>query len=138
MAALDRVPAGARGFGRIWAEAALTRGDRVAATARDHRALQDLTEAYGDRVLPLTLDVTDRSAVFDAVSRAAETFGQPPGTTGAGWRSRRRRARRVTRRECRSPGPGTTAPSAAAPASSAVADGSECPSRRVDTVAPCG
>ncbi|MFG1892417.1 SDR family NAD(P)-dependent oxidoreductase [Micromonospora zamorensis] len=65
-----------RGFGRIWAEAALTRGDRVAATARDHRALQDLTEAYGDRVLPLTLDVTDRSAVFDAVSRAAETFGQ--------------------------------------------------------------
>ncbi|NYH42701.1 NAD(P)-dependent dehydrogenase (short-subunit alcohol dehydrogenase family) [Micromonospora jinlongensis] len=65
-----------RGFGRIWAEAALTRGDRVAATARDHKALQDLTEAYGDRVLPLTLDVTDRSAVFDAVSRAAETFGQ--------------------------------------------------------------
>jgi NAD(P)-dependent dehydrogenase (short-subunit alcohol dehydrogenase family) len=65
-----------RGFGRIWAEAALARGDRVAATARDNKALQDLTEAYGDQVLPLTLDVTDRSAVFDAVYRAARTFGQ--------------------------------------------------------------
>ncbi|MEU4399019.1 SDR family NAD(P)-dependent oxidoreductase [Micromonospora orduensis] len=65
-----------RGFGRVWAEAALARGDKVAATARDGKALQDLTEAYGERVLPLTLDVTDRPAVFDAVSRAAETFGQ--------------------------------------------------------------
>lgn len=65
-----------RGFGRVWAEAALARGDKVAATARDRKALQGLTEAYGDRVLPLTLDVTDRPAVFDAVSRAAETFGR--------------------------------------------------------------
>ncbi|MFJ6168645.1 SDR family oxidoreductase [Micromonospora orduensis] len=65
-----------RGFGRVWAEAALARGDKVAATARDGKALHDLTEAYGERVLPLTLDVTDRPAVFDAVSRAAETFGR--------------------------------------------------------------
>ncbi|MEV7326668.1 SDR family NAD(P)-dependent oxidoreductase [Micromonospora sp. NPDC093244] len=65
-----------RGFGRVWAEAALARGDKVAATARDGRALQDLTEAYGDHVLPLTLDVTDRPAVFDAVTRAAETLGR--------------------------------------------------------------
>ncbi|MFC8296922.1 SDR family NAD(P)-dependent oxidoreductase [Micromonospora orduensis] len=65
-----------RGFGRVWTEAALARGDKVAATARDGKALHDLTEAYGERVLPLTLDVTDRPAVFDAVSRAAETFGR--------------------------------------------------------------
>ncbi|MEU7843344.1 SDR family oxidoreductase [Micromonospora sp. NPDC049114] len=65
-----------RGFGRIWAEAALERGDQVAATARDLRTLENLTGAYGDRVLPLTLDVTDRPAVFDAVSRAAAAFGR--------------------------------------------------------------
>ena len=31
-----------KGFGRIWAEAALARGDRVAATARDVGTLQPL------------------------------------------------------------------------------------------------
>jgi NAD(P)-dependent dehydrogenase (short-subunit alcohol dehydrogenase family) len=64
-----------RGFGHAWATAALARGDRVAATARSPQALTDLTEAYGDRVLALALDVTDRSAVFAAVSRAAERSG---------------------------------------------------------------
>ena len=33
-----------KGFGRVWAEAALARGDRVAATARDPRTLDDLEE----------------------------------------------------------------------------------------------
>lgn len=65
-----------RGFGRVWAQAALERGDRVAATARDPRKLDDLVQAHGDRILPLALDVTDRPAVFAAVSRAAETFGR--------------------------------------------------------------
>ena len=37
-----------KGFGRIWAEAALERGDRVAATARDTATLDDLVERYGD------------------------------------------------------------------------------------------
>ena len=64
-----------RGFGRAWAAAALARGDRVAATARNEQALEGLVEAYGDRVLPLVLDVTDRSAVFAAVARATEAFG---------------------------------------------------------------
>ncbi len=35
-----------KGFGRIWAEAALARGDRVAATARDVKALQPLVDQY--------------------------------------------------------------------------------------------
>ncbi|WEV24100.1 SDR family oxidoreductase [Streptomyces sp. 71268] len=64
-----------RGFGRIWAEAALSRGDRVAATARHPVALKPLTDAYGERVLPLVLDVTDRAAVTAAVRQAAEAFG---------------------------------------------------------------
>ena len=33
-----------KGFGRVWAEAALARGDRVAATARDIKTLQPLVE----------------------------------------------------------------------------------------------
>ena len=37
-----------KGFGRIWAEAALERGDRVAATARDAATLAPLVEQYGD------------------------------------------------------------------------------------------
>ncbi|MFJ4851094.1 MULTISPECIES: SDR family NAD(P)-dependent oxidoreductase [unclassified Streptomyces] len=65
-----------RGFGRIWAEAALSRGDLVAATARDTRALEALREKAGDRLLPLPLDVTDRSAAVEAVDRAHSYFGR--------------------------------------------------------------
>jgi NADP-dependent 3-hydroxy acid dehydrogenase YdfG len=65
-----------RGFGRIWAKAALERGDKVAATARDAAALDDLAAEYPDRLLPLTLDVTDRPAVFAAVGKAHAHFGQ--------------------------------------------------------------
>jgi NAD(P)-dependent dehydrogenase (short-subunit alcohol dehydrogenase family) len=64
-----------RGFGRIWAEAALRRGDRVAATARDVASLEDLTEKYGDLVHTIELDVTDKAAVDAAVQGAAEHFG---------------------------------------------------------------
>ncbi|WP_319682707.1 SDR family NAD(P)-dependent oxidoreductase [Streptomyces sp. AK02-01A] len=65
-----------RGFGREWAEAALERGDKVAATARDTGSLQPLTDRYGDLVLlPLELDVTNKPAVDSAVARAHEHFG---------------------------------------------------------------
>jgi NAD(P)-dependent dehydrogenase (short-subunit alcohol dehydrogenase family) len=65
-----------KGFGRIWAEAALARGDRVAATARDPATLADLAAEYGDAVLALGLDVTDKSAVDAAVARAHDRFGR--------------------------------------------------------------
>jgi NAD(P)-dependent dehydrogenase (short-subunit alcohol dehydrogenase family) len=65
-----------RGFGREWAIAALERGDRVAATARDTSTLDDLVAKYGDAVLPLQLDVTDREADFAAVAAAHEHFGR--------------------------------------------------------------
>ena len=64
-----------RGFGREWTKAALDRGDRVAATARDTSALDDLRSAHGDALLALTLDVTDREAAFAAVKRAHQHFG---------------------------------------------------------------
>lgn len=66
----------ARGFGRVWAEAALERGDLVAATARRPEALAGLAGTFGDALLPLPLDVTDRAAVFAAVIRAQKTFGR--------------------------------------------------------------
>ncbi|MEY2248879.1 SDR family oxidoreductase [Streptomyces sp. BF23-18] len=65
-----------RGFGREWAIAALERGDSVAATARDLSTLGDLRETYGERLLPLQLDVTDREADFAAVRLAHERFGR--------------------------------------------------------------
>ena len=65
-----------RGFGREWAIAALERGDRVAATARDTSTLDDLVQKYGDAVLPIRLDVTDREADFAAVRQAHEHFGR--------------------------------------------------------------
>ena len=65
-----------RGFGREWAIAALERGDKVAATARDTATLTDLTDKYGDALLPITLDVTDRDADFAAVKQAHEHFGR--------------------------------------------------------------
>jgi NAD(P)-dependent dehydrogenase (short-subunit alcohol dehydrogenase family) len=64
-----------KGFGREWAEAALERGDRVAATARDISTLDALVERHGDAVLPIRLDVTDREAGIAAVQEAAERFG---------------------------------------------------------------
>jgi NAD(P)-dependent dehydrogenase (short-subunit alcohol dehydrogenase family) len=65
-----------KGFGRIWAEAALERGDRVVATARNADTLTPLAEAYGDLVLPLALDVTDKAAIDAAVKQAHEHFGR--------------------------------------------------------------
>jgi len=65
-----------RGFGREWAIAALERGDRVAATARDVASLADLAARHGDALLPIELDVTDHDAAFAAVARAHEHFGR--------------------------------------------------------------
>ena len=64
------------GFGRIWAEAALKRGDRVAATDRTLKKLGDLSATYGDAILTLPLDVTDREAVFRTVNKAHGHFGR--------------------------------------------------------------
>lgn len=64
------------GFGRLWAEAALERGDRVAATARDLTSISDLVRRFPASVLPIRLDVTDREGVFAAVEQAVVRFGR--------------------------------------------------------------
>lgn len=65
-----------KGFGRIWAEAALERGDKVAATARGASTLAPLAEEYGDNVLTMALDVQDHDADLAAVKAAHEKFGR--------------------------------------------------------------
>jgi len=65
-----------RGFGRIWAEAALKRGDKVAATARKLADVAGLKEQFGDAVLPLGLDVTDAEQARNAVQQAYAYFGR--------------------------------------------------------------
>ncbi|MEU4395616.1 SDR family NAD(P)-dependent oxidoreductase [Kribbella sp. NPDC023855] len=70
------VTGSSRGLGRNFVEAALSRGDKVAAAARNTASLDDLVAAHGDAVLPLAMDVTDKAAVFESVRRAREYFGR--------------------------------------------------------------
>ena len=52
----------------------LASGDRLAATARDPRRLEDLVEKYGDQVRPVPLDVADEDAAYAAVRVAVDAF----------------------------------------------------------------
>ncbi|WP_286770321.1 MULTISPECIES: SDR family NAD(P)-dependent oxidoreductase [Sphingobacterium] len=65
-----------KGFGKLWAEALLKRGDKVAASARNTDALQDLKEKYGDSILPVKLDVNNRTEVFEVVEKVEKHFGR--------------------------------------------------------------
>lgn len=65
-----------RGFGRIWAEAALKRGDKVAATARTLASIADFKEKYGENVLCLELDVTNPHQAQHTVEQAHAHFGR--------------------------------------------------------------
>jgi len=65
-----------RGFGRIWAEAALISGDKVAATARKSADVAELTERFGDAVLPVAFDVTNPEQVRQIVAKAHRHSGQ--------------------------------------------------------------
>jgi len=65
-----------RGFGRVWAEAALQRGDKVAATARKLESIADLKEKYATNVLTLAVDVTNPTQVKTAVNAAHTHFGR--------------------------------------------------------------
>lgn len=65
-----------RGFGRVWAEAALERGDKVAATARNINSLAGLKEKYAENVLTLELDVTKPGQAKTAIDEAYAYFGR--------------------------------------------------------------
>jgi len=70
------VTGSASGLGRSIAEAVLASGDRLVATARDPRQLEDLVKKSGERVRAARLDVTDETAAHAAVQAAIEAFGR--------------------------------------------------------------
>jgi len=65
-----------RGFGRIWTEATLERGDKVVATARRLESISDLQEKYGENVLTLALDVTKPNQVKAVLEQGYQHFGR--------------------------------------------------------------
>src|SRR4030088_483377 len=65
-----------RGLGLAIAEEALAAGKHVAATARRPETLSGLVDKYRDRVLPVTLDVTDQAQAESAIQRTVEHFGR--------------------------------------------------------------
>jgi NAD(P)-dependent dehydrogenase (short-subunit alcohol dehydrogenase family) len=76
MAKVWLVTGSASGLGRNIAEAVLASGDRLIATARDPRRLEDLVKKYGDQVRTAALDVVDESAAQAAVQMAVAAFGR--------------------------------------------------------------
>jgi len=70
------VTGSASGLGRNIAEAVLESGDRLVATARDPRRLDDLVSKFGDQVRTVALDVADEQAAFAAVQVAIDAFGR--------------------------------------------------------------
>jgi NAD(P)-dependent dehydrogenase (short-subunit alcohol dehydrogenase family) len=65
-----------RGLGRALAEAALTAGHNVVATARKPEQVQDLVDRHPDRARAVALDVTDRAAGAAAVKATVDAFGR--------------------------------------------------------------
>lgn len=65
-----------RGFGRVWTEAALKRGDKVVATARKLDSIRDFSEKYGENVLTLELDVTNADQVKTVLEKGFDHFGR--------------------------------------------------------------
>lgn len=70
------VTGSSRGLGRSVVEAALEAGDSVIASARKPEQLGDLVAKYGERVMPLALDVADSDAVLKAVEAGRTRFGR--------------------------------------------------------------
>lgn len=70
------VTGASRGFGKIWTRAALERGDKVVATARNLSTLEGLKSEFGDNLLPIELDVIDNGGVRRSVKRAHDHFGR--------------------------------------------------------------
>ncbi|MCJ2123777.1 oxidoreductase [Methylobacterium sp. J-077] len=64
------------GFGLELARLVIARGWRAVVTARDRAKVADLAEGAADRVLAISLDVTDAGQIAQAVSEAATKFGR--------------------------------------------------------------
>jgi NADP-dependent 3-hydroxy acid dehydrogenase YdfG len=62
------------GPGRALAESALDRGERVVATARDPKQLDDLVERFPESAMPVRLDVTDQDEASAAIDAGVTAF----------------------------------------------------------------
>jgi NAD(P)-dependent dehydrogenase (short-subunit alcohol dehydrogenase family) len=63
------------GIGREIALAALARGHKVAATARNPKSVEAIVAKFPDRVIAPALDVTDRDQVVRVVRETEDAFG---------------------------------------------------------------
>ncbi|SFL93183.1 oxidoreductase [Methylobacterium pseudosasicola] len=64
------------GFGRELAKLVIARGWRAVVTARDRAKVADLADGAADRVLALSLDVTEASQIAQAVTETTQKFGR--------------------------------------------------------------
>lgn len=64
------------GLGYEFTKKVLESGDKVVGVARNIEKLNDLKYQFEGMLLPLSLDVTDRSAVFTTVETAIKHFGR--------------------------------------------------------------
>jgi NAD(P)-dependent dehydrogenase (short-subunit alcohol dehydrogenase family) len=64
------------GFGRELARLVIGRGWRAAVTARDRAKVADLAEGAEDRVLALSLDVTETDQIAASLRAAQDSFGR--------------------------------------------------------------
>ncbi|MDO3637264.1 oxidoreductase [Mycolicibacterium arseniciresistens] len=63
------------GIGREIARVALENGHSVVVTARRAEAVADFAGTFGDRAVPVALDVTDKGQIAAAVAAADDAFG---------------------------------------------------------------
>ena len=64
------------GFGRELASLVLDRGWCAVVTAREKERVEDFANRYGDRALPLSLDVIDDDEIDSGVAAAVKRFGR--------------------------------------------------------------
>jgi NAD(P)-dependent dehydrogenase (short-subunit alcohol dehydrogenase family) len=64
------------GLGKLLAEKALTRGDRVIGTSRSADTLSDLLRQYPEQLRIAALDLTDVGSVRATVDRTFNEFGR--------------------------------------------------------------
>lgn len=64
------------GFGRELAKLVIGRGWRAVVTARDRAKVADLAQGADDRVLALSLDVTEADQIAESVRAAQDRFGR--------------------------------------------------------------
>ena len=78
MAKVWLITGSSRGLGRAVAEAVLSAGDKLVATARTPAQLADLVDRFGDQVRTVALDVTDeRAAVLLKGMSSEKHFSLP-------------------------------------------------------------